>query len=311
MKFKFDNTNLPALRREEIAPTKIRELNGIYDEHQKLVFLFDCSGSMHEMVATGYEDQYVWTPGMMAKIRKGVEEAWARIEQLKQEDPLVALLGSDPNDRLLASFCDAGGLCSKPDTDLQQDVIRHNLLTQFDIPIDFIKHTEVPPSRMQVVKKLAVSELRRRVEKYPNGSLAVIKFGTAPTIIFDDGNIDQLWATLEAMDAHEGCTNILAAVEAGLDVCRRNPSKVGVHHFVLVTDGEDWNASNNIGQWVPTLKASGVTLDYIHIGDLERNGAIEKACKDLGGEYVTVNSVREFTEKFVEAIKRRCLPPAS
>jgi len=92
-----------------------------------------------------------------------------------------------------------------------------------------------------------------------------------------------------------------------LDVCRKKPSPVGVHHFIIVSDGED-GSSNVIGSWVPSLKASGVVLDYIHIGCEYANKGLKKACEALGGIFVTVNSERDFESKFIEVVHRKMLP---
>ena len=65
-----------------------------------------------------------------------------------------------------------------------------------------------------------------------------------------------------------------------------------------------------ISSWVPNLKASGIVLDYIHIGEEGcANAELRAACVALGGEYCVVNSEREFEAKFVEAVHRKLLPP--
>ena len=58
---------------------------------------------------------------------------------------------------------------------------------------------------------------------------------------------------------------------------------------------------------MPALKTSGVVLDYIHIGDEYVNAGLAAACKALGGEFVTVNSERDFAKKFVDAVQRKML----
>ena len=84
-----------------------------------------------------------------------------------------------------------------------------------------------------------------------------------------------------------------------------------MHHFILVSDGEDYQCDHALPGWIPTLKTSGVVLDYIHIGDCYQNDGILQTCKATGGQCVTVNSERELEDKFVEAVSRKCLPPAS
>jgi hypothetical protein len=124
----------------------------------------------------------------------------------------------------------------------------------------------------------------------------------------DDGN------PIMEMKGGQGCgggTNILNGLRRAMDVCRDKPSAVGIHHFILVSDGEDCAADNNIGSWLPALKASGVVLDYIHIGETSLNEGIKKVAIALGGTCVQVVTEEELKEKFIEAAQRLCLPPAS
>ena len=83
---------------------------------------------------------------------------------------------------------------------------------------------------------------------------------------------------------------------------------MGVHHFIIVSDGETWTPMTD---WIPVLKASGVILDYIHIGDREPNPEIVSACKVLGGDCVVVSTEKDFEERFVNAVSRPLLPPAT
>ena len=80
--------------------------------------------------------------------------------------------------------------------------------------------------------------------------------------------------------------------------------------LIVVSDGEDYGTVARIAEWIPVLKQSGVVLDYIHIGDCEKNAALAAACTQLGGQFVVVSDEAQLEEKFVEAIKRPMLPPA-
>ena len=54
------------LRRTEVERTSVlKKLSGVYDAEQKMVFLFDVSGSMSERIAKSYENQYVWTDAIV------------------------------------------------------------------------------------------------------------------------------------------------------------------------------------------------------------------------------------------------------
>jgi hypothetical protein len=221
-----------------------------------------------------------------------------------------------PDDGDIIPLCDDqhkpnGELTFTPtdDEDLKSRIITHDLISFFGIPVDWTKHAKQPPTRLELVRKLAKSELEARFQKYPNSRVAVIPFATTPEVRFDDGTAAQLWPILEKLEQGlGGGTDILAAIRLAMEICRKNPSQVGVHHFILVSDGEDYVADSTIVSWVPTLKASGVVLDYIHIGDHAVNAGLKEACKQLGGDAVTVNTERDFAVRFVEATQRRMLP---
>lgn len=314
MKLNFTNTGLVLRKTALETESRIKPLNGVYDEFQKLVFLFDCSGSMNNYIARSYEDQYQWPEEKLAEIRTKAEAAFAAkqiIDQIEDEALRATemfLLGTEVHE--LASWCDPATGKAKPDAELKLNVIRTGRIGDFGIALNWEKHTDVPPSRIEVVKKLAHSELAKRVAKYPMGQLAIIRFGSGATVLYEEGRDEaMLWAAVDSLTADDGGTEILNALNTGMGVCRKNPSKVGVHHFVLVTDGGDTGGGDFLG-WIPTLKASGVILDYIHIGDESPNSEISAVCKATGGEYALVNSEKSLREKFVEAVSRKCLPPA-
>jgi len=236
----FDGGSEITLRHTDVAKSNsvLKKLGGIYDEHAKLVFLFDCSGSMNSQVAG---------------------------------DPLALIAG----------------------------------------------HEE--PIRIDLVKRLAKQELENRFKKYPNSKISVIPFGDRPVVLFDDGDPKDLWSALDRLktcfsldgtyeQSTGGGTNILGAIRKAIDVCRAKPSPVGLHHFIIVSDGEDYHANNTIGSWVPALKASGVVMDYIHVGCESANDGLKAACLALGGEFVTVNSERDFETQFKLAVARLMLP---
>lgn len=312
MELNFNNMTGLILRRTALeAESKIKPLNGIYDEHQKLVFLFDCSGSMSSLIARSYETQYNWSEETMTKIRLAAEDAYLRRAEVDAvPDELtrsLALMHLGGKVIEMASWCDSTGR-ALPDLDLQQRVIRNNMLLDFGVSVNWEDHDQKPPTRTEVVKTLAKSELAKRIARYPKSALTVLRFGSSAQVLYEEGMDEtQLWRAVDGLDNADGGTDILSAVAAGMEACRRRPSKVNVHHFILVTDGEWWG---DLISWVPSLKASGVILDYIHIGDCAPNQQIAEVCKATGGEYALVNSEKSLREKFVEAVQRKCLPPA-
>ena len=304
----FSGTSDIVLRKTESVQTtttsKLTKLGGIYEEHSKLVFLFDVSGSMSSLVSRdkggkSCVDSYTWTPELLAQIRQ-------RVATVAGMDPMVLLLGGDSVDVKLAGLAVA-----KDDEELKRLVVELDLIGELGVPVNWAKHNAKPPQRIELVKKLAKSELQARFAKYPDSRVCVIPFGSQPVVAFDDGAADQLWPLLDrlstCMDGTGGGTDIMRAIRAGVEACRKHPSMVGVHHFIVVSDGED-GGTREIGGWVPSLKASGIVLDYIHIGDSTVNEELRDACKALGGECVTVNTESEFESRFVEATRRLCLP---
>lgn len=310
------------LRRAEIQSTGsvLKSLGGMYDEHAKLVFLFDVSGSMSERVARDKEgktftDQYIWKEEKMVEIRSRVSNLASMIAL----DPMAALIAaSDPLCALLdPPDADGNRGFTADDEELKARIVRADLILELGIDVDRSKHNQQPPTRIELVQKLASQELHARFKKYPNSRMAVIPFANYPAVIFDDGDEAALDPAISGLgigcnNTDSGGTRILDAIAKAMEVCRKHPSSVGLHHFIVVSDGCDGVCSANIDQWVPTLKASGVVLDYIHIGeDSYHNKGLEAACKALGGEFVVVNTERDFTRRFVEAAQRLCLPPAS
>jgi len=315
MELNFTNTGLVLRRTALETESRIKPLNGVYDEFQKLVFLFDCSGSMDNYIARSYEDQYQWPEEKMVEIRKKAEDAFAAKQTVDQiEDECLRatkmfMLGAEVME--MASWCNHATGTAKQDAELKLNVIRAGMIGSLSVGLNWETHTNVPPTRIEVVKKLAHSELAKRVAKYPKGQLAIIRFGSGAQVLYQEGRDEKaLWDAVDSLTANDGGTKILNALNTGMSVCRKNPSKVGVHHFVLVTDGGDTGGGDFLG-WIPTLKASGVILDYIHIGDEQPNSEISAVCKATGGEYALVNSEKSLREKFVEAVSRKCLPPSS
>ena len=306
--------NEVALRNVDLVQTPLEKLQNRCDEFAKLVFLFDASSSMSCQIAATYTDMYEWPADVILNIRAMLNASLARINgAVAQGLPACAAIQSDLDASALQIVKpDSSGLLvlTADDEELKRLIVQHTLTDAFGIKPNWQKHDRQPPTRIDVVKKLAKQEIERRFAKYPKSRIAVISFESSPTPLFDDGTPDQLWPALEQLRACGG-TDILAAIRMGMDVCRKAPSKVGIHHFIIVSDGADCVADLNIGQWVPALKASGVVLDYIHIGDYDANDGLKKACLDLGGEFVVVNSLHDLEKHFIAAVERKLLASAA
>jgi hypothetical protein len=192
---------------------------------------------------------------------------------------------------------------------------------------DITKKHQEPPTRIGVLRTLAKQEINARFKKYPNSRIAVIPFSGQAAPLFDDGKHEEVDAAIEKLACYppmeiprlakdgsvksicymDGGTDIMVAINEGLEVCRLHPSVVGLHHIIVVSDG----GSGINTAWTPILKSSGVVLDYIHIGDETPNQELVQMCRELGGDCVTVNSEIDLKEKFFTAVNRLLLPYAT
>lgn len=315
---------------------KGKTISDTYAEHAKLVFLFDVSGSMQDLVTrdrygSSYSDQFIWPEEKLAEIRADALSASNKINagaadlDDEDDDPRYQLTAGE----LLATSLHDKGTFGGPvvfapadDEDLKQRIMLKGV-AEFGILPALGKH-QAPLSRMDIVKKLAQSEIIARFRKFPDSRVAVVAFGGNTMTLFDDGVADDVEAAVAKLhytgmctyDANgvrtevlqHGDTSILSAVKSGLEICRSKPSQVGLHHFILVTDGGDSEANNSLPSWVPTLKQSGVVLDYIHIGDSNANDGVKAACIATGGEFNICNTEKDIAEKFTLAVARLCLP---
>ncbi len=301
-----------SIKRTEVETTGLKNSSTMYNEHAKIVFMFDVSGSMGEKIAKTFTDQYLWTPELLAAIR---QELFT--EFIDPDDPMPVVAPTDE--------------------ELKERVVREDLLDHFHVLPAIGKKQTALSSRLDVVKKLAKQEIRARFAKHPKSRIAVIPFGSQPAVLFDDGAPEDLWPLLDKLSCYMtvggverveinkwsgktetyidggtqtgGGTDILAAIREAMDACRKRPSAVGIHHFILVSDGED-GSGYTIGTWVDSFKASGIVLDYIHIGDGGINQGIANACKATGGNAVVVNTERDLETKFIAATTRLLAPPS-
>lgn len=305
----------------------LKKLGSLYDEHAKLLFLFDVSGSMNTRVAKSYTDQYLWTPEFLTELRAKVADAVEKYNA-GQANPMAAamaaLLGGVPAaaefDPELLQLRDEivdpeAPLAFNPkdDDDLKERVVRADLIGHLDLKINWSETHEMAPTRMEIVRRLAKQEIAARFKRFPKSRVSVTIFAGKQKTIFDDGDPEQLWPELEKLDityeVDANHTDILGAIKAGMNICRAKPSQVGIHHFIMVSDGG--SEVSKLHDWLPTLRASGVVIDYIHIGDMHGNEDLKTVCEALGGAFVCVNSEKAFEDKFVEVVNRPMLPPAS
>ncbi len=97
------------VRPQEQGVSILAKLQNSYDEHAKLVFMFDVSGSMCNTISASYTDQYLWPPEVMARVQTRIAEVLRKVNALQKADPLSVLLGLSKVDDLT----DEAGLFSK------------------------------------------------------------------------------------------------------------------------------------------------------------------------------------------------------
>ena len=323
------------LHREAVETTAgFKKVSETYNEFAKLVFLFDVSGSMNSRITTDarsetYINEFIWPKSFIAEVRQKTSEVLQKVNAvLLAGDPFYLLQLDIVEIEYVKLFNAERGPMNEfmfspvDDDDIKARALKNNLIGFFGILPDFTKKHQEPPTRIGVVRKLAKQEIHRRFKKYPKSRVAVIPFSGCAAPLFDDGKEDQVDAAVDQLACQltikhangsetqmDGGTHIMNAIAVGMQICAEKPSDVGIHHFIVVSDGEDYSV-NEIDAWIPNMKASGVILDYIHIGDCQPNDRLKTACVALGGECVTVNSEKELETKFFQAATRMLAPPA-
>lgn len=321
-----------------VAATAGASLESLYDKNQVLVYLVDISSSMTNRVA-GVEQvsHFVWTDEAMEAIRLNAEDnllfgetvtatgvslesvtateevklRWARISELMVRD-----------DNLLSFPKDEESLMQ-----VKMEVLRLALHSEYQNPSepsrvvltpDFTKMRKDLPSRLDLVKELAGEMIESRFNKYPNADIRVFAFREWP-IQLPGHSKDEVLAAIRNLIASGG-TNIMAGIAEVLRSLKHAPSKLNMHHIVLVTDAEDAGTINDIGDDLQTFKDFGIVLDFLHFTQpshhadgfhgygYDASEAIRKLCEATGGEYVKVSTADEFRSRFMIASQRLCLP---
>lgn len=323
------------LHREAVETTAgFKKVSDTYNEFAKLVFLFDVSGSMNSRIVTDahgetYINEFIWPDGFIPEVGRKTGEIVQKVNALLLAGDPFYLMQLDAVEMEYTKLFNAergpmNEFMFSPvdDDDIKARIVKNDLIGFFQILPNIIKKHQEPPTRIGVVRKLAKQEIHRRFKKYPKSRVAVIPFSGCAAPLFDDGKEDQVDAAVDQLACQltikhangsetymDGSTHIMTAIAVAMQVCAEKPSDVGIHHFIVVSDGED-SSTYEIGSWIPNMKASGIVLDYIHIGDSQPNDRLKAACVALGGECVTVNSEKELGTKFFQAATRMLAPPA-
>lgn len=304
------------------TPPESRSIHNIYDEFQKLLYLIDISDSMRDVVVgAGSVDLYIWSEFSMQQIAMKVSAAVEAVK--KAEDAAAAILSSsqdeDPEmidmpevDQITIAWAKLEG---KVGDDLKLGVIQFGLTSDASLRIDR-NYSKMDDSitKLGLVKKMARKMVDERYQKYPRADVHCLTFNTAVHVV-SANNRQQLLDGIDKI-APAGGTWIYAALESTLEMCKKAPSAVGLHHIVLVTDGEDGSGAL-VPELLPQMKELGVVLDFIYIkqhGDeyTQANAAIIKSvCDATGGTYKEVNNAKEFETQFIAASTKLLAPPSS
>jgi hypothetical protein len=283
------------------APTSTNALAELYGTQ---VYLFDISSSMNTPLElpTGVES-WDWdtdhAKAMLAKLADGnLVASIIRHYGSPVKDMVNACAGKSP------------------------DEIKLMLTTDHYTAGDLGFVLKPRDSKMQVVKTEVVKIVKGKRAKAPNSDIRIVQFNENAIMLTPNGpgvEDNMLFDSIEGMTPH-GCTDILQAVELGLNALEQRPSPMKSNKLILVTDGEDYSAVE-IGKYLDRMKKLNVQFDYIFIrpqakqrlesGSSQVATEMEKICKETGGEYVEVNSKLDFGTKFLAAATRLCLPPAS
>lgn len=296
--------------KETVAETKMSKLSEQVEELAKLVFIFDKSGSMGGSLLPGLVKAYSWPEGVVAKIRTRLQDVAERASAALPGDPKMVLNSWMSENEMLSMLHFDGVKYTVPtltDDKLKERIVDLDITGAFGIYYD--RSSGIPEmSKVACVKKLATQEIDRRLKKYPNSDIAVVAFGDGADILSETGDRKSLDRAVDMLGAYDGSTQILAGLSAAMNVCRKSPSIIGIHHFMVISDGGDPECSAHIAEWIPALKASGVVLDYIHIGGAgEMNKPLADACRQLKGDAVAVNNTGALETRFIEQATRLML----
>lgn len=254
--------------------------------------MLDASSSMSQrLVGDDDVEHYFWTPEVMH-----------RIEVLKRENEYFAEL---------VQGLDEAAMKRKIVADQQ-------IVYQLGVPLNFLRGDQRKPimTKMELVKYMAQDIIQTRIEKYPDAAVEVIRFESRAQLIWRSQTPSAMGSALDNIEASGG-TSFVNAIRLGFDVSCQRPSKVGIHYFILVSDGEDWEAGVlTTDAWVKAFKDGGIVFDFIWIAYKGANpentsGVCEckKLCELTGGEFSVVTTPWEFKQKFIEASSRKMLPP--
>lgn len=280
----------------------------IYDRYSRLLYLIDASGSMGQgMAGEDRANQYLWSDGILNRIRAAMEA--------DGDQPDVDEFGDE--DEISDGPAGVTPVSMMSDEDLKNYVVDNNLHNKYGVHLRYNpSYHSRTRSKMQAVKEAARDFVSSRFRKYPDALVTLFSFEGHPQLLSNGANEADVIRGIDRLpDGGGGNTDIFAAVECALGNIEAHPSKVKRHHIVLVSDGLD-NGALRVPTLLPRLKASGVVFDFIFIlgtSLMEQTNpevieCLRGVCEQTGGEFQTVKTEKDFTQKFLAASNRKMLP---
>lgn len=310
-----------------VAATAGSSLEELYDKNQVLVYLVDVSSSMCDrVVGDSQVEHFVWSEDSMEAIRTNAEDNLTFAQNITAAG--VALEAVQATSEMAMKWAriselmevDKKGVLGFPSTEeglmlIKTEVLRLALHAAIALTPNYVKMRKDLPSKIDLVKQLAGEMIEDRFKKYPEADIRAFSFREWPGQLIGH-NKDELLAAIRNLVAAGG-TNIMAGIAAVLQSLKHSPSKMNLHHIVLVTDAEDAGKVHNIGNEVQTFLDFGIVLDFLHFTQPEGSRywrgydateVLKKVCEATGGEYVRVSTAGEFRSRFMIASQRLCLP---
>lgn len=287
-------------------------LQEMFDHYQKKIYLFDESGSMSEGMAPEDERQlYKWTPDVLTSFRNFIESHLAG--EIIAEDPDL-----DPVEALKEAKDEMKSGDLYDDEKLKTYILQNKIQTiakhiKLEEVSSWTLHSE---RKIDAVRGAMKKFVEQRFKKFPDAQVAVFGFTTETKVKCYAGALkEEVLAAVDQLSSSGG-TQIFQAVERAITECKRRPSKVGAHHIVLVTDGQDYSALK-VAELIPKMKEMNIVFDFIYVKGLHADSApadvvktLQGVCSQTGGEYNEVSKSSDFEQKFLEVSSRRALPPA-
>ncbi len=206
-------------------------------------------------------------------------------------------------------------LKGRSEQDIKFDIVEMKLFQNFHIEYNMDKYRTLK-SKLAIIQQQAVKFVAERYDKYNNPDVTVIAFNERPHLVATACPKDKMLREINGLSPCGG-TSIAYAIEAAVQVCEQRPSAMGVHHLVLITDGEDGCTKNYVeGALRNRMEALHMVVDFIHISQnprcLESEDVqyLKSLCEATGGQYVLVDDPDVLASRFLEASARLCLPPA-